>query len=162
MCEKLKERESPVRNHAHLWSFSIEFLPNHSWEGHGWAQFRTRLSLSFNFSCKTFVWVKFERRERECLGMRLWNWYYNRTGLTINDYAYISLTISRSVSLLMTLAGGMGGVLGEILTDVALLKFGSRGAEGFCPFFFCWVAGDSLGGGSLGFVRLSGVSGGLS
>ena len=29
MCKKLKERESLVRNRAHLWPFWIEFLPNH-------------------------------------------------------------------------------------------------------------------------------------
>ena len=45
MHEKLKERESLVWNRAHLWSFSIEFLPNHGREGHGWAQFCTRLPL---------------------------------------------------------------------------------------------------------------------
>ena len=39
MHEKLKERKSLVQNHAHPWPFSIEFLPNHGWEGHGWAQF---------------------------------------------------------------------------------------------------------------------------
>ena len=54
MCEKFKERESLVRNRTHLCPFSIEFLPNHGHKGHGWAQFRTRLSLSFNFSHTIF------------------------------------------------------------------------------------------------------------
>ena len=71
-----------------------------------------------------------------------------------------------SLSALATLAGGMGGVLGETLTDAPLLMFGSRATVGLWPFFFC-VAGDPLGDGeevgegSLGFER-SGVSGGLS
>ena len=33
--EKLKERDSLVWNCTHLWPFSIKFLPNNGWEGHG-------------------------------------------------------------------------------------------------------------------------------
>ena len=44
MHEKMKEMESLVWNRTHLW-------PNHGREGnhYGWAWFRTRLFLSFNF-----------------------------------------------------------------------------------------------------------------
>ena len=49
MCEKLKERESLVWNHAHAWP-SWPWLGKNSIEkGLGWVQFCTRLSLSFSF-----------------------------------------------------------------------------------------------------------------
>ena len=76
----------------------------------------------------------------------------------------IHTIILTSLSALATLAGGMGGILGGVLTDAALFMLGSRATVGLCPFFLC-VAGDSLGEdegeGSLGLER-SGVSGGLS
>ncbi len=68
-----------------------------------------------------------------------------------------------SLSALATLAGGMGGVLGETLTDAALL--GRRATIGLWPFFFgageSLGEGDEVGEGSLGLER-SGVAGGLS
>jgi hypothetical protein len=78
-------------------------------------------------------------------------------------YTKIHTVILISLSALAILAGGMGGVLGETLTDAALL--GRRATIGLWPFFF--RAGESLGEGeevgegSLGFER-SGVAGGLS
>ena len=63
-CENLKESESLVWNHAYPWPFSIEFLPNHGWEGHGWAWFHTRLPLSFNFFVHN-IQVGEVQRERE-------------------------------------------------------------------------------------------------
>ena len=47
MHENLKERESLVQNHTYPWPSQPWLGKNSIEKGHRWAQFRTRLSLSF-------------------------------------------------------------------------------------------------------------------
>ena len=71
MREPLNERESLVRNCAHLWPSQLWLSKNSIEKGHGWAQIHTRLSLSFNFLRIMFVLAKSKGRGRESLGTRL-------------------------------------------------------------------------------------------
>ena len=68
MHKKLKERE---KNHAHPRPSRLWLGKNSIEKGHGWAQFRTRVSLSFKFSRIMFARAKSKGGERESLGMRL-------------------------------------------------------------------------------------------
>ena len=70
--QKVKgEGEPGTKLHPPVAFFNCIFLPNHGWEVHWWAQFHTRLSVSFNLSCLMLAQAEFEERERESLGTRL-------------------------------------------------------------------------------------------